>query len=157
MENTESILFAIPLVRKDQTMLKRPSTPLALAAALFLQGINHSAAQPFLNQAPNLSPTEHERQMVTKTNSAYYEAFNQTRENNWVLQKIDAGNLQRGCWLDQDTLHQVGAEQVFEGLTMKCIEIGKSTRIFWPSRWVAFCQTTGLDYGRCLVERFNPN
>jgi hypothetical protein len=157
MKNTKSIPFDIPLVRNDQTMLKRTSTPLALTIAIFLQGSNHSVAQPFLNQVPNLSPTDHERQMVTKTNSAYYEAFNQTRENNWVLQKIDAGTLQRGCWLDQDTFYQVGAEQVFEGLTMMCIEIGKSTRVFWPSRWVAFCQTTGLDYGRCLVERFNPN
>jgi hypothetical protein len=95
--------------------------------------------------------------MVKATNSAYYDAFNQPRESNWVLQKIDAGTMQRGCWLDPDTFFPVGAEHVIEGLTMECIEIGRSTRVFWPSRWIAFCHTTGLDYGRCMVERFNPN
>lgn len=137
-------------------MLTRIFTLLPLATAFFMLGVDHGVAQPFPNGAANITPTEHERLMVTKTNSAYYGAFNQTRENNWVLQKRAAGKLQRGCWLDEDTLYRVGQQQVFEGLPMKCIEIGKSTRIFWPLRWVTFCDSTGLDYGRCAVERFNP-
>lgn len=136
-------------------MLNRTAATRALVAAICLQYMNHSAAQPFIGNTANLSPTEHEQHMVTTTNSAYYDAFNQPRENNWVLQQIDAGTLRRGCWLDQDTFYPVGSEQVFEALRMECIEIGKSTRVFWPSRWVDFCQTTGLDYGRCIVERFN--
>jgi hypothetical protein len=138
-------------------MLKGTTFTLVLATAISLLCIPKSVAQPLRNTPPKLSPTEHELAMVTVTNSAYYDAFSQPRENNWVLQKLDEGIMQRGCWLDKYTVYPIGTKQVFEGLSMECIEIGKSTRIFWPSRWVTFCRTTGLGYGRCAVERFNPN
>jgi hypothetical protein len=137
-------------------MQNKSTATLILAAAISLECTNQGVAQPFISQTSNLEPTQREQQMVMTTNRAYYDAFHLPRENNWVLQKIEAGTMARGCWLDQDTFHPIGTVQVFEGLTMECIEIGKSTRIFWPSRWVDFCQETGIGYGRCMVERFNP-
>jgi hypothetical protein len=139
-----------------QSMNNKNTATLILATAISLACVNQGAAQPFISQTSNLEPTQREQHMVTATNSAYYDAFNLPRENNWVLQKIEAGTMQRGCWLDQDTFYPIGTVQVFEGLSMECVEIGKSTRIFWPSRWVGFCQKTGIGYGRCMVERFNP-
>ena len=132
------------------------STALVLAIALAVTFSIYGTAQPLMNPASKLSPTQHELRMVSAINSAYYEAFNLPRENNWVLQKIEAGTMQRGCWLDQDTFYAVGAEEIFDGLSMECVEIGQSTRIFWPSRWVAFCKKSGISLGRCMVERFNP-
>ena len=134
-------------------MRKPGSTVLvALAAAFSI----YSTAQPLMSTTSKLTPTEHEQKMVSSINSAYYDAFNLPREKNWVLQKIEAGTMQPGCWPDQDTFYAVGAEQIFDGLTMECVQIGKSTRVFWPSRWVAFCKKNQLSLGRCMVERFNP-
>ena len=136
-------------------MFNGPATTLILAIAIFVQCVQQSAAQPLRNEPARLSPTQLEMEMVTATNSAYYDAFNQPRENNWVLQRVDEGSMRRGCWLDKDTFYAIGTNRVVDGLSMECIEVGKSTRIFWPSRWVDFCQETGLPYGRCVVDRFN--
>lgn len=136
-------------------MLNLTTTRLLLAITIFLQCIQQSAAQPLRNELPRLSPTQQEMDMVTATNRAYYDAFTQPRESNWVLQRMDEGSLRRGCWPDKDTFYPIGTKQVFDGLSMECIEVGKSTRIFWPSRWVVFCQKAGLPYGRCVIDGFN--
>lgn len=114
------------------------------------------SAQPFLYDKGRLTPTSQEQALVTELNSAYYDAFNNPREDNWVLQKIENGTMRSGCWLDRDTFYPVRHREVISGTEMQCVQVGKSTRIFWPSRWVNFCDQIPVDYGRCVIAHFNP-
>ena len=62
--------------------------------------------------------------------------------------------MRSGCWLDQDTFHSLHSRQTFDGIDTQCVQIGRSTRIFWPQRWVSFCERLQIDYGRCVIEHF---
>ena len=134
-------------------ILKKIIRLLTIFTAIALSNAAHS--QPLLAQPHRLTATDSEKKLVASINSAYYDAFKQTRENNWVLQRIEEGSLQRGCWVDKDTFYPLDAQHTFDTIDMQCIEVGKSTRVFWPTRWVRFCQQIRLGYGRCLVERFD--
>ena len=130
--------------------------PRLLTLPLILLLATQSHAQPFIYHDGRLTPTAQEQALVTELNSAYYAAFTRPREENWVLQKIAEGSMRSGCWLDQETFYSLESREIFSGTEMQCVQIGKSTRIFWPSRWVRFCEQIHFDYGRCVIERFNP-
>jgi hypothetical protein len=157
------LCFSLLIARQYHRMLSRKNNnPDSLKRIIRLLTIftgiaisNAAYSQPLLAQPHRLLPTDSEKELVASINSAYYDAFKQSRENNWVLQRIEEGSLQRGCWVDKDTFYPLGAQHTFDTIDMQCIEVGKSTRVFWPTRWVRFCQQIRLGYGRCLVERFD--
>jgi hypothetical protein len=143
------------LLRKNSGKTDLTKTILLLIILASITTGNVANSQPLLAQPHRLIPTDSEKEQVANINSAYYDAFKQPREKNWVLQRMEEGSMQRGCWIDQNTFYPLHTQHTFDTIDMQCIEVGKSTRVFWPTRWTAFCQQVNLDYGRCLVERFD--
>jgi hypothetical protein len=116
-----------------------------------------ACAQPLLGSGRGLEPSAAELTGVESVNRAYSDAYNKPREDNWVLEKIATGTLGRGCWVNEHSFYPVGTHRIFDGLAMQCIEIGKSSRLFWPTRWAEYCRQIGLDYGNCMLTRIREN
>lgn len=112
-----------------------------------------SAQPPFAERA-KLVPSEQEQAQVTAVNKAYYDSFSGPKDENWVMQKITSDTLGRGCWTDKETFYSVGEQKMFNGIAMQCVEIGRSTRVFWPQRWIEFCDGIEMDYGFCMMQSF---
>ncbi|GEA52258.1 hypothetical protein VIN01S_30620 [Vibrio inusitatus NBRC 102082] len=116
---------------------------IALLLPLFC--FNATAAEGPLQASPS------EVSVVTEMNAPYYDAFNGPREDNWVYQLADKNELQPHCYISKDESMAVGKTTNYKGTEMTCIQVGTSSRIFWPTRWVEHCQSVGQPYGMCMM------
>lgn len=102
-----------------------------------------------------LEAKEAELAAVTSVNAAYYNAFKGNAEDNWVYQLRNEQLLEEKCYLSKKEPFEIGAKYQHKGLEMECIQVGLSTRIFWPTRWVYHCQQLGVNLGLCSVNNIN--
>ncbi|HHP0461243.1 hypothetical protein ACNO6G_10745 [Vibrio harveyi] len=112
---------------------------------LSLTGFYATAAEaPIRAQANEMSA-------LTAINTPYFDAFKGASEDNWVYQLANDNQLQPHCYLSKDSSFATGEQTNYKGVPMTCIQIGMSTRIFWPTRWVNHCNTVGKSYSECMM------
>ncbi|OIN25592.1 hypothetical protein AWH66_2015045 [Vibrio barjaei] len=99
--------------------------------------------------------TELEKKTTLEVNRGFFEAFNLPREKNWVYQLAESGQLQQRCYLNSQDSFEVGASLVFQNISMECIEINQTTRVFWPQRWVELCKHENSPYHDCILRHLN--
>lgn len=99
--------------------------------------------------------TELEKQRTIEVNRAFFDAFNLPREENWVYQLADKGQLQPRCYLNGQESFEVGSNLNFKGTPMECIEINRTTRVFWPLRWVEVCKRENSPHHDCIIRHLN--
>ncbi len=112
---------------------------------LSLVGCYATAAEAPIQAQPN------EMSALTAINKPYFDAFKGANEDNWVYQLANSNQLQPHCYLSKDSSFATGEQTNYNGVSMTCIQIGKSTRIFWPTRWVDHCNTVGKSYNECMM------
>ena len=106
----------------------------------------------FTADAGQLLAQQQEVSAVTNANASYYSAFKQSNEDNWVYQLAQKNELKQHCYLSKDKSLPLGKQISYQGVEMTCIQIGKSSRIFWPTRWVEHCQSVGKPYNICMID-----
>ncbi|GIU50711.1 MULTISPECIES: hypothetical protein [Shewanella] len=99
-----------------------------------------------------LIATKAERSAVSSANSAYYDAFKNKADENWVYQLMDDNLLEPKCYVSKTESFAVGDRYEHKNIQLQCIQIGKSTRIFWPVRWVKHCEQVNPNFGMCAMD-----
>ncbi|GEM81208.1 hypothetical protein [Vibrio superstes] len=89
---------------------------------------------------------------VKTINKPYFDAFKGSVEDNWVYQLSNNNQLQAHCYLSKNESFAIGEKTNYTNIQMECIQIGQSTRVFWPTRWVEHCQSVGKPYNQCIME-----
>ncbi len=123
-----------------------PSYRVLILLTLALSGFYASASES------TLKIKESETAAVTAINKPYFDAFKGQPEDNWVYQLANQNKLQAACYLAQDHPVTLGESTAFDGIPMTCIQIGMSTRVFWPTRWVDYCNGLGEPYSECMMN-----
>lgn len=124
--------------------LNHYSRLLGLLALLFI-GFTAKAAEAPIQAKPS------EMSALTAINKPYFDAFRGKAEDNWVYQLANNNQLQAHCYLSRDKSLAINEKTEFNGIPMTCVQIGMSTRVFWPTRWVEHCQSVNKSYSECMM------
>lgn len=99
-----------------------------------------------------LQANETEVAAVQAINAPYYDAFKGPTEENWVYQLANNNELKAHCYLSKTESIPVGETVNYQEIEMTCIQVGKSTRVFWPARWADHCQSIDKPYNVCMMS-----
>ncbi|UJF18062.1 hypothetical protein L0B53_13655 [Vibrio sp. SS-MA-C1-2] len=106
-------------------------------------------------EVPQIHATEAELTAVNQANSAYYNALSQQGDANWVMDLSRKGQLKQECYLSKTESVVLGKRHQVNNLDMTCVQLGTSTRIFWPTRWFKFCMETKTDLPTCMMQKIH--
>lgn len=123
---------------------------LLFANGVFAQNLNTPATPD------KLVPTQQETKNVELANKAWADSWNQDDEHNWVKKRLENGTYLPVCYETPDKYVEIGKTTNFKGMSMTCMQIGRSSRVLWPTRWANFCSSKKESPSSCMFSIVKP-